>query len=292
MSDRSRKYHRRKAKIAAENEPRRRHRPRRRTILDAKGASRPIKDASPSRMSTSGSDSPQSRQRNATETQEPPSSAEGGSWSENDVRELQKAVPVYKAKYAAIYAAIQSGAIPMDKKDRSQQTLRSFLISMKVKMLKYDERLPPGFDLIRSNDKKIARYVSDKGKNPWRKEADVDASGQPTNTQWDPDQDPALEYDPGRQQVMVAQEGNPRATGTNVGSCENRVRDLSGQGGHRVQPSPVRPSLGGQEDTARQQDPPAQQGQEASMQGFRRMVPSKTVKPGRAGRNIQHKPQQ
>lgn len=265
-------------------------------MLDKRGASRSVKNVSQLGMgeSTSGSDSSQTQLRNATESRGVPSPSEGGSWSASDLKELEKSVPVYKARYSAIYAAIQSGAIPMQKKDRSQQILRSALISMKRRILQSDDKLPPGFDLIHT-DKKLVRWISAAHKNPWRKEADVDDSGQPTNTEWDPAQDPALKLGPGRPQVMVAQGGIPQKTGAKVGLSANKRHDSFKQGvlhlsgrGHQVQPSPVHSSLARQGGTSQQQDQPAQQGQSANMQGIRRMVPSKTVKPGR--RNRQHQP--
>lgn len=293
MSDKMRNRSKRKWEVTAKDKSKHRRKPRARTMLDKRGASRPMKNVSPSQEeeSAGGSDSPRTRRRNATETQETPGASEGGSWSASDLKELVKSVPVYQAKYSAIYAAIQSGAIPMEKKDRSQQLLRAMLRSMKIKILKSDDKLPAGFDQL-GTDNTLVRMVSAAHKNPWRKEADVDDSGEPTNTQWDPAQDPALNDGAGLPQVVVAQGEKPQTTRAKAGSSAKKVRSSSGRGGHHVQPSPVRPSPAGQEGTGRQQGSPAQQGQQASTQGFRSMVPSETVKPGRKGRNVQHNPRQ
>lgn len=293
VSDKTGNGSKRRSAATAKNKSKHRKKPRARTVLDKRGASRPVKNVSPSQSeeSADGSDSPQTRRRNATEMQETPDAKAGGSWSASDLEALVKSVPVYKAKYSAIYAAIQSGAIPMEKKDRSQQSLRAMLRSMKTKYLKSDDKLPAGFDHIRG-DSTLVRIVSAVHKNPWRKEADVDSSGEPTNTQWDPAQDPARKDGAGLPQVVVAQGEKPRTTRAKAGSSAKKVRSSSERGGNHVQPSPDRPSPAGQEGTGRQQVSPAQQGQQASTQEFRSMVPSETVKPGRKGRNVQHDPRQ
>lgn len=79
----------------------------------------------------------------------------------------------------------------MDVTDRKQQTIRSRLLLIKVGMLKQDQVLPKGFDSIKL-DRTTLDKVSGFGKNPYRKESDIDSRGRPTNTEWDATQVPPL----------------------------------------------------------------------------------------------------
>lgn len=182
--------------------------------------------------------------RNARETQGLPK-AKGGSYSEKEKTALISAVAEYGAVYSDICRAITEGKIPMEKKDRTQQAVRGVLRSWKVTMLKNDEVLPQGFDAIileRSWQEKVKKA----GKNPDRKESDVDEQGRPTNTEWDAEQEPTP------QPVAIAQGGALAAdqppssvpaptTGAEADQPANTAGVVFGQGGSFDFRSPVDP---------------------------------------------------
>lgn len=269
VSDISRGHSWSKAEAGAETKPRQKRRSKRRTTLDSNGSSRSIKHV---QRSTSSSDSdeptgePRTPWRNATEMQEGGSiSPAGGLWSEHDRKELEKAVPVYSGDYSAIYRAIQSGRIPMDRKDIGQQQIRSILMSQKYRIIRDDGILPPGFNHIEF-DRTFRKRVRDKKKNPCRKETEVDSDGQPTNTKWDPTRDPdfsnlSLQ---GGHCVQPSPTGSSPTGREGVGRQQasmhfspNSASGFSTPGAHNIQPSPIRPSLTGQESPGQQQDLPA-----------------------------------
>lgn len=134
---------------------------------------------------------PRGRRKNATETRTQPSPwKERASWqSADEIKGLFEAVAVYRGKFSKIQQAIQEGKVPSQNKNVSQQSIRTFLRFQKTEMLKNDRNLPLGFDNI-GTDRWVIKRVRAVGKNPWRKEAHVDADGRPANTEWDETQDP------------------------------------------------------------------------------------------------------
>jgi hypothetical protein len=154
-------------------------------------------------------------------------------WVRNDVRLLVKAVDSYECKWSAIEEAIKKGIIPFER-PRNQQALRDKARLLKQDFLKWvpifnhtllypvtrtlltrsdcyraDAVLPRGFDLVVLG-KKEKNAVMAVGKNPERKEADVDENGQPINTELDPSvqQDHAVQQDNTVQQDHAVQQDN------------------------------------------------------------------------------------
>ncbi|KAL1838874.1 hypothetical protein VTJ49DRAFT_2098 [Mycothermus thermophilus] len=135
-------------------------------------------------------------------------------WTQKDTRLLVKAVSTYKAKWSAIEKEIKAGTIPFER-PRDQQALRDKARLLKQDFLKADAVLPRDFDLVVLG-KKEKEAVKAVGKNPDRKEADVDENGRPINTEWrgdnaEPTQVPAVdpmasaEVQPGAQSVAPEQ---------------------------------------------------------------------------------------
>ncbi|KAK0669549.1 hypothetical protein QBC41DRAFT_249614 [Cercophora samala] len=102
-------------------------------------------------------------------------------WVRNDVRELVKAVHTYGCKWSVIEKQIKEGNIHFER-PRDQQALRDKARLLKQDFLKADGVLPKGFDLVVLG-KKEREAVKACGKNPDRKESDLDASGIPINTE-------------------------------------------------------------------------------------------------------------
>ncbi|KAK4102709.1 hypothetical protein N658DRAFT_494745 [Parathielavia hyrcaniae] len=106
-------------------------------------------------------------------------------WVRNDVALLVKAVNTYQCKWSAIEKEIKAGTIPFQR-PRDQQALRDKARLLKQDFLKADALLPRGFDLVVLGKKEIAA-VKAVGKNPFRKETDVDERGMAINTEYGPD---------------------------------------------------------------------------------------------------------
>lgn len=132
-------------------------------------------------------------------------------WVRNDVRMLVKAVDTFSCKWSTIEAEIKAGTIPFER-PRDQQALRDKARLLKQDFLKYvpgflspfhqfgptsaaafanmlllyraDAILPRGFDYVVLG-KKEKEAVRACGKNPDRREGDVDENGQPINTELD-----------------------------------------------------------------------------------------------------------
>ncbi|KAK4200293.1 hypothetical protein QBC40DRAFT_225982 [Triangularia verruculosa] len=102
-------------------------------------------------------------------------------WVRNDVRELVKAVHTYGCKWSVIEKQIKEGNIHFER-PRDQQALRDKARLLKQDFLKADGILPKGFDLVVLG-KKEREAVKACGKNPDRKEADLDANGAVINTE-------------------------------------------------------------------------------------------------------------
>ncbi|KAF7544183.1 hypothetical protein G7046_g9836 [Stylonectria norvegica] len=66
---------------------------------------------------------------------------------------------------------------------RNQQAYRDKARNMKVDYLIADAVLPPCFDLVALGKKEITRLIS-LGKNPHRKEKDIDANGRAVGTEY------------------------------------------------------------------------------------------------------------
>ncbi|KAL2261884.1 hypothetical protein VTK26DRAFT_3090 [Humicola hyalothermophila] len=110
-------------------------------------------------------------------------------WVKKDIHMLIKAVDAYQCKWSTIEKEIKAGTIPFER-PRDQQALRDKARLLKQDLLKCDGRLPPGFDLVVLG-KKEREAVMACGKNPDRKESDVDANGEPINTALVRDEVPA-----------------------------------------------------------------------------------------------------
>ncbi|KAK0723786.1 hypothetical protein B0T21DRAFT_294380 [Apiosordaria backusii] len=102
-------------------------------------------------------------------------------WVRNDVRELVKAVHTYGCKWSVIEKQIKEGNIHFER-PRDQQALRDKARLLKQDFLKADGVLPNGFDLVVLG-KKEREAVKACGKNPDRKESDLDANNMPINTE-------------------------------------------------------------------------------------------------------------
>ncbi|KAK4221627.1 hypothetical protein QBC38DRAFT_461282 [Podospora fimiseda] len=106
-------------------------------------------------------------------------------WVRNDVRMLVRAVDEYGCKWSVIERMIKEGTIPFER-PRDQQALRDKARLLKQDFLKADGLLPRGFDLVVLG-KKEREAVRACGKNPDRKEADIDTSDplkpRPINTE-------------------------------------------------------------------------------------------------------------
>ncbi|TLS22323.1 uncharacterized protein PpBr36_09881 [Pyricularia pennisetigena] len=123
-------------------------------------------------------------------------------WSIPDCQRLIGAVGAYDAKWSKIAEAIRNGQVPLEH-PRDQQALRDKARLIKQDMLKTDSILPPGFDLVLFGRKENEAVIN-VGKNPHRKESDIDpVTGRPINTEWvDPNAPPPppLEEQHGDQQ--------------------------------------------------------------------------------------------
>ncbi|CAN8100125.1 unnamed protein product [Discula destructiva] len=105
-------------------------------------------------------------------------------WTVHDTQQLVTAIDVYKAKWSTIEKAIKGHHIAFNVIERDQQGLRDKARLVKVDILKTDSPLPPSFDLVVLGKKEKDMVIS-AGKNPYRREADVDAAGHPINTLYD-----------------------------------------------------------------------------------------------------------
>ncbi|KAK0656331.1 hypothetical protein B0T16DRAFT_399102 [Cercophora newfieldiana] len=110
-------------------------------------------------------------------------------WVRNDVKQLIKAVDVYKCKWSTIEKEIKNGTIPFEI-PRDQQALRDKARLLKQDFLKADGILPASFDLVVLG-KKEREAVKAVGKNPDRKEADIGPDGRLRNTEYNPESTPS-----------------------------------------------------------------------------------------------------
>lgn len=84
-------------------------------------------------------------------------------------------------KHDARWSAIEKEESWRFERPRNQQAYRDKARNLKVDFLLEDAPLPPGFDRVALGKKEVDRLV-DLGKNPSRKEDDVDDYGRPVNT--------------------------------------------------------------------------------------------------------------
>ncbi|KLU91819.1 hypothetical protein MAPG_10768 [Magnaporthiopsis poae ATCC 64411] len=101
------------------------------------------------------------------------------SWSTHDCTLLITAIRDQEARWSKIAAQIKSGELQFDH-ERDQQALRDKARLLKVDMLKTDQLLSAGFDHVVLG-RKERKAVEDVGRNPERREADVE-NGVPVNT--------------------------------------------------------------------------------------------------------------
>ncbi|CAM1502116.1 Fc.00g041000.m01.CDS01 [Cosmosporella sp. VM-42] len=95
-------------------------------------------------------------------------------WSDNDTATL---ISLVRERHAA-WATIQNTDNHRFEHPRNQQAYRDKARNLKVDYLMTDANLPPGFDLVALGKKEIDR-LKGLGKNPWRKEEDIDSEGKP-----------------------------------------------------------------------------------------------------------------
>ncbi|EEY15979.1 conserved hypothetical protein [Verticillium alfalfae VaMs.102] len=137
----------------------------------------------------------QKRNRNSTPTT--PRVQHRVPWSNRDVSKLIDLI----ATLGCNWSLIEQGANPrtgQSTKDeeptgydperhfedrRGQQAIRDKARNLKVDFLKADIVLPPGFDRVLLGTKEV-KALTGRGKNPYRRERDVDADGNPTNTEY------------------------------------------------------------------------------------------------------------
>ncbi|KAL6807523.1 hypothetical protein GGI42DRAFT_247209 [Trichoderma sp. SZMC 28013] len=101
-------------------------------------------------------------------------------WSDRDSATLVDLV----ARRAAGWATIEREDSQLFELPRNAQAYRDRARNMKVDFLISDAVLPQGFDLVTLSKKEIDR-LQKLGKNPARRERDVDRNGKPTNTKAD-----------------------------------------------------------------------------------------------------------
>ncbi|KAH7176571.1 hypothetical protein EDB81DRAFT_773016 [Dactylonectria macrodidyma] len=100
-------------------------------------------------------------------------------WSHHDTMLL---IQLIRDRHAA-WSAIERYDNDKFEHPRNQQAYRDKARNMKVDYLMTDAIMPPRFDLVALGKKETDRLMS-LGKNPARKEADVDAHGRATNTEY------------------------------------------------------------------------------------------------------------
>ncbi|PFH56826.1 hypothetical protein XA68_15951 [Ophiocordyceps unilateralis] len=98
-------------------------------------------------------------------------------WTDHDTNLLNQCIKERRANYAIIER------YDNDKFEhpRNQQAYRDKARNLKVDYLRTDSPLPECYDLVSLGPKEV-RQIQSNGKNPLRREADVDENGKPTNT--------------------------------------------------------------------------------------------------------------
>ncbi|KAK7414763.1 hypothetical protein QQZ08_012508 [Neonectria magnoliae] len=101
-------------------------------------------------------------------------------WSNHDSAVLLQLI---RERHAA-WAAIENNDNDQFEHPRNQQAYRDKARNMKVDYLLTDAILPPCFDLVVLSRKEINRLISI-GKNPYRRESDINPEGEAVNTEYD-----------------------------------------------------------------------------------------------------------
>ncbi|KAF5605906.1 hypothetical protein FPCIR_276 [Fusarium pseudocircinatum] len=98
-------------------------------------------------------------------------------WSEHDSQALLDLIQEYGVRWSSIETMSERFEYP-----RNQQAYRDRARNLKTDILMIDMLLPPNFDGVALSNKEIAK-IKGVGKNPFRKEADVDDHNNPINTE-------------------------------------------------------------------------------------------------------------
>ncbi|PHH70247.1 hypothetical protein CDD80_6148 [Ophiocordyceps camponoti-rufipedis] len=99
-------------------------------------------------------------------------------WSDHDTRVLNQCI---KDRHAN-YADIERNDADKFEHARNQQAYRDKARNLKVDYLKTDQPLPECYDLVSLGHKEV-KQIEANGKNPHRRESDVDDEGRPVNTE-------------------------------------------------------------------------------------------------------------
>lgn len=87
--------------------------------------------------------------------------------------------------HAASWAEIYKNDNAKFEHPRNAQAYRDKARNLKVDFLISDAPLPSGFDQVALSHKEVEKVLN-AGKNPYRRECDVDRHGRPTNTAYIP----------------------------------------------------------------------------------------------------------
>ncbi|EWY88274.1 hypothetical protein FOYG_09540 [Fusarium oxysporum NRRL 32931] len=98
-------------------------------------------------------------------------------WSEHDSQVLCDLIKEYGVRWSSIETMSERFEYP-----RNQQAYRDRARNLKTELLMIDMPLPPNFDAVALSNKEIAK-IRGVGKNPFRKEADIDDNNNPINTE-------------------------------------------------------------------------------------------------------------
>ncbi|KAF4944869.1 hypothetical protein FGADI_12384 [Fusarium gaditjirri] len=98
-------------------------------------------------------------------------------WSEHDSQVLCDLIKEYGVRWSSIETMRERFEYP-----RNQQAYRDRARNLKTELLMIDMPLPPNFDAVALSNKEIAK-IRGVGKNPFRKEADIDDDNNPINTE-------------------------------------------------------------------------------------------------------------
>ena len=99
-------------------------------------------------------------------------------WSDNDSLLLIECIKEWGVRWSTI----QSQGQHLFEHSRNQQAYRDRARNIKTELLILDRVLPPNFNDVALGNKEIVKIQSI-GKNPYRKEEDIDADGNPVNTE-------------------------------------------------------------------------------------------------------------
>lgn len=109
----------------------------------------------------------------------PPAYKQRYVWSHQDTATL---ITLIRDRQAA-WSAIEKKDNHLFEHPRNQQAYRDKARNMKVDLLITDAVLPPGFDMVKLGRKEIDKLIG-LGKNPYRRETDVDEDGNAVGTEY------------------------------------------------------------------------------------------------------------